>query len=502
MITAEHFIERVIANTIAFKWTEKEILENVKLALEDQAQIWLDLYLKEYKRPGWKRTKKAFLEEFQRNQNGETAWEEALKNCPEARKQRQEEEAQILYNQANEMPFGEEKLQALIRYAEHRIFQWQTPRERVERILGTTDLKEYVSWQTSLKIAMSRSRTFVSLLPLSTELLENQMASSLALMLEEDGTGKEVPVFWGEPKKDQIHPKDFIQMLDAHQEQHQWSDQQTLRRMKNHLRGNAYDWFMLRQKRTYQLSWSNYKRMFLSSFNQETYKPQHDRNSGERILKEHKEFCDWTKKFDGPKNPLTVGGITCASIPFGKTSNEEKKDYSVKTEEKEAETLFPFSGECQKVTALVQTSIIDRNMCRPNQPWTDKEAFQKFERAMQGQAQEWIRLWKKENASRKWTSIRQTFLDHFKRPWNANRHWNTKPNGFRKFTDSPQPGRRQEGEKFCLYCKKGGHIQEDCRHRIENNHPCLTQMGKPYWPKVHKKKPAFPASTYDDLVFL
>jgi len=39
--------------------------------------------------------------------------------------------------------------------------------------------------------------------------------------------------------------------------------------------------------------------------------------------------------------------------------------------------------------------------------------------------------------------------------------------------------------KYCAYCKILNHSQEECRKRIRDNKPCVTNQGKMYWPKVN-----------------
>ena len=50
-----------------------------------------------------------------------------------------------------------------------------------------------------------------------------------------------------------------------------------------------------------------------------------------------------------------------------------------------------------------------------------------------------------------------------------------------------QPDREERAGsgKFCAYCKILNHSQEDCRKRIKDNKPCVTNSGKLYWPKVN-----------------
>ena len=37
----------------------------------------------------------------------------------------------------------------------------------------------------------------------------------------------------------------------------------------------------------------------------------------------------------------------------------------------------------------------------------------------------------------------------------------------------------------CIYCKRQGHRQEECRKRQKANKPCLDSNGRAFWPKVN-----------------
>jgi hypothetical protein len=39
--------------------------------------------------------------------------------------------------------------------------------------------------------------------------------------------------------------------------------------------------------------------------------------------------------------------------------------------------------------------------------------------------------------------------------------------------------------KFCCYCKILNHSHEECRKRMRDNKPCVTNQGKLYWPKIN-----------------
>ena len=49
--------------------------------------------------------------------------------------------------------------------------------------------------------------------------------------------------------------------------------------------------------------------------------------------------------------------------------------------------------------------------------------------------------------------------------------------------------------KTCVYCRKTGHIQDDCFVRIEKNDPCISSQGKSYFPKIHANEEQISSSS-------
>ena len=49
--------------------------------------------------------------------------------------------------------------------------------------------------------------------------------------------------------------------------------------------------------------------------------------------------------------------------------------------------------------------------------------------------------------------------------------------------------------KMCIFCRKPGHLQEDCFSRIEKNEPCISNQGKTYFPKVNATEDSVSASS-------
>jgi hypothetical protein len=64
------------------------------------------------------------------------------------------------------------------------------------------------------------------------------------------------------------------------------------------------------------------------------------------------------------------------------------------------------------------------------------------------------------------------------------------------------PGNNSNRNKMmCIFCRKQGHPQEDCRKRINSNQPCLDLSGKPFWPKVNMTDTGAPIQALQDLDF-
>jgi hypothetical protein len=64
------------------------------------------------------------------------------------------------------------------------------------------------------------------------------------------------------------------------------------------------------------------------------------------------------------------------------------------------------------------------------------------------------------------------------------------------------PGNNSNRNKTtCIFCKKLGHRQEDCRKRINANQPCLDSSGKTFWPKINTTDNGAPIQALQDQDF-
>jgi hypothetical protein len=80
-------------------------------------------------------------------------------------------------------------------------------------------------------------------------------------------------------------------------------------------------------------------------------------------------------------------------------------------------------------------------------------------------------------------------------------------NNYRNNQGQPQwrnnnPGNNSNRNKMtCIFCRKQGHRQEDCRKRINSNQPCLDLSGKPFWPKVNTAETGAPIQSLQEQDF-
>jgi hypothetical protein len=66
----------------------------------------------------------------------------------------------------------------------------------------------------------------------------------------------------------------------------------------------------------------------------------------------------------------------------------------------------------------------------------------------------------------------------------------------------PNPGNNSNRNKMtCIFCRKQGHKQEDCRKRINANQPCLDLSGKPFWPKINLTENGAPIQSLQEQDF-
>ena len=83
---------------------------------------------------------------------------------------------------------------------------------------------------------------------------------------------------------------------------------------------------------------------------------------------------------------------------------------------------------------------------------------------------------------------------------------NYKPNNQQQWRSGPNnnsgPGNNSNRNKTtCIFCKKLGHRQEDCRKRINANQPCLDASGKTFWPKINTTDNGAPIQALQDQDF-
>ena len=83
---------------------------------------------------------------------------------------------------------------------------------------------------------------------------------------------------------------------------------------------------------------------------------------------------------------------------------------------------------------------------------------------------------------------------------------NYRPNNQQQWRSGPNsnsgPGNNSNRNKTtCIFCKKLGHRQEDCRKRINANQPCLDASGKTFWPKINTTDNGAPIQALQDQDF-
>ena len=79
---------------------------------------------------------------------------------------------------------------------------------------------------------------------------------------------------------------------------------------------------------------------------------------------------------------------------------------------------------------------------------------------------------------------------------NNQQQWRSGPN-----TNSGPGNNSNRNKTTCIFCKKLGHRQEDCRKRINANQPCLDASGKTFWPKINTTDNGAPIQALQDQDF-
>jgi hypothetical protein len=79
---------------------------------------------------------------------------------------------------------------------------------------------------------------------------------------------------------------------------------------------------------------------------------------------------------------------------------------------------------------------------------------------------------------------------------NNQQQWRSAPNN-----NSGLGNNSNHNKTTCIFCKKLGHRQEDCRKRINANQPCLDSSGKTFWPKINTTDNGAPIQALQDQDF-
>ena len=78
---------------------------------------------------------------------------------------------------------------------------------------------------------------------------------------------------------------------------------------------------------------------------------------------------------------------------------------------------------------------------------------------------------------------------------NGGQFQNGRQNATSQSSSSSSQSSSSYARKTCVYCRKTGHIQDDCFVRIEKNDPCISSQGKSYFPKIHANEEQISSSS-------
>jgi hypothetical protein len=322
-----------------------------------------------------------------------------------------------------------------------------------------------------------------------------------------------IPDFWGEKGKDTVTATQFMARIDECQIANDWNDTTTYANFSLCLRGEADEWLAskvrLLELTAAQKTWTRIRPLFKKEFAacsddkliidglaNLAHKPgENPRKFMSRLEKLfntlHENYASYRIKPERPApiqpqgtytqdmltafandsvrayNKFLLAQVFRAAAPENVRKLLSHKDQTRMTVDDAYGTFFTdHRVETDKKERAMVNAINEEEESGHNNAEQDVAAF----RPQQRQQQQ--RYGQQQNSNYRSNQGQQQKGKQNK-------------NSYPKKTNNNNPQGNSGNGKFCAYCKILNHSQEECRKRIRENKPCVTNQGKLYWPKVN-----------------
>jgi len=308
-----------------------------------------------------------------------------------------------------------------------------------------------------------------------------------------------LPEFWGQKEKDSITANAFIQRVDNMMAANNWSDHVTFRNFALVLRGSADIWLksqeILEDITGDRRLWTNVRPLFKAEFAIESDDKRILDGLAHLAMKPSENVRDYfgrlsivnqiiMEAYDSytvlPDEPVLTGNVqndTVSMREHVRASNLNLAKFFLLNHFRaglptELRRVLNLQNEDElKLNAAVKLATIEARSREESKCQTKIYATEVSEN--QEPQIEAVRQ------NQNWRSSNQNQY----RPQNRNQNQQQKSNN-QSWRQGAGNNSNKNGQT-CIFCKRQGHRQEECRKRQKANKPCLDSNGRAFWPKVN-----------------
>jgi hypothetical protein len=337
-----------------------------------------------------------------------------------------------------------------------------------------------------------------------------------------------LPEFWGQKDKDSISANEFVKRVDKMKSANNWTEKVAFDNFSLALKGEANIWLdsqiILTKIEGDREQWSIIRPYFKEEFATESddklildglahmaMRPTENvRSFFGRINAVNKVIKDAYDSYTlTPADPVAdnAGNITMTAANFQaykKALIDNVMEFNILNQFRAA--LLPELRrvinlqplETLELNTAVRLATIELRSKDENKSSSKIQAVQQEEEDDNVEAitQNRQKKFTPSNTQNRGQQNRQNYRPQNNYRSNNQQSWRSGSN------NNSGPGNNSNRNKTtCIFCKKLGHRQEDCRKRINANQPCLDSSGKTFWPKINTTDNGAPIQALQDQDF-
>jgi len=320
--------------------------------------------------------------------------------------------------------------------------------------------------------------------------------------------------FWGEKSKDTVTATQFMARIDECQVANDWNDTMTYANFSLCLRGEADKWLactvQLHEFTAAQRTWTRIQPLFKKEFAAVSddklivdglanlaHKPgENPRKFMSRLEKLfntlHENYASYRVKPDRPA-PIQPQG-TYMEDNLTSFDNDSVKAYNkfllmqvfrVAAPESVQKLLSHKDQTHMTVDNAYQTFFTDHRVETDKKERAMVNPINEEEETANSSTEQEVTAFRPQQCQQQQQRYTQQQNSSYRGNQNQQRGKQNNKNSYPKKSNPTNSQGNSGNGKFCCYCKILNHSQEECRKRMRDNKPCVTNQGKLYWPKIN-----------------